>query len=75
MIDNNDPQDLSIDPARLYRLDNITALTGLGTNALRKLRRTRGLIVHYAGTRAFILGRDLIAAVTSAPSSENGGAA
>ncbi len=72
---NDDPQDLSIDPTRLYRLDNITTLTGLGTNALRKLRRTRGLVVHYAGTRGFILGRDLIAAVISAPSSENGGAA
>ncbi len=66
VMDGN-PQDLSINPTHLYRLDNITTLTGLGTNALRKLRRTRGLVVHYAGTRGFILGADIISAITSNP--------
>ncbi len=67
MYDNSNPMDLSINPTHLYRLDNIQDLLGLRRNAMRKLRRNHGLKVHYAGTRGFILGADIISAITSNP--------
>ncbi len=61
--------DFSINPSHMYRLDNAQQLLGLGKSAMRQLRRNRGLIVHKAGNRTFILGADIITAIT------NGGAA
>ena len=61
-------RDFSINPSHMYRLDNLQELLGLGRSAIRQLRRNRGLVVHKAGNRTFILGADIISAVT------NGGA-
>ncbi|MBI3467837.1 MAG: hypothetical protein HY000_32915 [Planctomycetes bacterium] len=49
-----------IHPNVLYGAAEFRRRTGLGEYALRAARR-RGLKVHRAGGRAFILGRDFIA--------------
>lgn len=52
----------SIHPDALYRLDEAAARMGWGAHALRAARR-RGLKVHRAGKRGYIVGRDLLSHV------------
>ncbi|MCA9040924.1 MAG: hypothetical protein KDA65_11300 [Planctomycetaceae bacterium] len=48
-----------VQPDELYPLQTFMELTGLGTRALRTMRRA-GLKVRRVGGRGFILGRDFI---------------
>lgn len=54
----------AIKPDWLYPLPVLRRLTGMGDSALRTARRS-GLTVHYRAGRAWVLGSDLIAWVTS----------
>jgi hypothetical protein len=52
-----------IEPDTLYTLDEIKSRSGMGTAAIRTLRRGGGLNVRYCGGRGYVLGKDFIAAV------------
>lgn len=51
--------DTSIDPARLYRADELAGRMGWRPSAWRAARRA-GLKAHRVGKRFFVLGSDLI---------------
>jgi hypothetical protein len=48
-----------IEPHVLYPIEELKARSGMGTTAMRSLRR-EGLNVRYAAGRAYVLGRDFI---------------
>ncbi len=53
----------TIRPDELYRFDEAAARLGWGDAALRAARR-RGLKIHRAGKRNYVLGSDLLAFIT-----------
>jgi hypothetical protein len=57
--------DGAIDPAALYRLDEVKARMGWRDAAFRAAVRA-GLKTHRSGKRLYVLGSDLIAFVTRA---------
>jgi hypothetical protein len=59
-----------IDPAKVYTLRAIQATSGLGSWALKTLRRSHGLRVLRFGGRGFVRGADFISAIEAANSAE-----
>jgi hypothetical protein len=57
--------DGAIDPAALYRLDEVKSRMGWRDAAFRAAGRA-GLKIHRSGKRRYVLGSDLIAFVTRA---------
>jgi hypothetical protein len=53
-----------VNPAALYRIDELQARMGWTDSSLRAARR-RGLIVRRDGKRAYVLGEDVIAYIKS----------
>lgn len=53
----------AIVPDALYRADEVAARLGWSEHDLRDARR-RGLKIHRSGRRNFVLGRDVITAIT-----------
>lgn len=51
--------DLSIDPSRMYRCDDLSFRMGWRPSGWRAARRA-GLRVYRCGKRLFVLGRDVI---------------
>lgn len=56
------PLEASIEPTRLYRVDELCARMGWRPSSWRSARHA-GLIAHKSGKRYFVLGADLIAFV------------
>lgn len=60
-----------IEPAAFYTLAEVSGRSGLGTWALRTLRRN-GLKVYRFGGRGFVRGADFIAAILAADGEDGG---